>query len=66
MQQALLVPSRAPCAWAYGWVERQGDRMYVAIGLVTRGLSISGLGASILPLRFNQRPEWVMFALSGK
>ena len=25
----------------------------------------SGLGVSILPVRFNRRPEWVMFTLGG-
>ncbi|BEP58592.1 metallophosphoesterase [Variovorax sp. V118] len=49
---ALVVPGRAPREWAYGWVAH-GDnkRMYVT----------SGLGVSILPVRFNMRPEWVMF-----
>lgn len=53
---ALVVPGRAPRRWAYGWVEHQGNRLYVT----------SGLGTSILPLRFNQRPEWVMFTLNAQ
>jgi uncharacterized protein len=48
---ALVVPGRAPREWAYGWISHKGKRMYVT----------SGLGVSILPVRFNMRPEWVMF-----
>lgn len=48
---ALIVPYAAPKEWAYGWVTHSGNKMYVT----------SGLGVSILPLRFNMRPEWVMF-----
>jgi len=48
---ALVVPGAAPREWAYGWVAHKGRRMYVT----------SGLGVSILPVRFNMRPEWVMF-----
>ncbi|HPX88789.1 MAG TPA: metallophosphoesterase [Methylophilaceae bacterium] len=47
---ALVVPYAAPLKWAYGWVKHNGNNMYVT----------SGLGVSILPLRFNMRPEWVM------
>ncbi|WP_285414241.1 metallophosphoesterase [Variovorax sp. efr-133-TYG-130] len=48
---ALIVPGAAPREWAYGWISHKGRRMYVT----------SGLGVSILPVRFNMRPEWVMF-----
>lgn len=48
---ALVVPGRAPREWAYGWIAHKGKRMYVT----------SGLGVSILPVRLNMRPEWVMF-----
>jgi uncharacterized protein len=52
---ALLTPGAAPRTWAYGWVEpselSRGNRAYVT----------SGLGVSILPIRFNMRPEWVLF-----
>jgi hypothetical protein len=34
-------------AWAYGWIEHGDNRMYVT----------SGLGVSILPVRFNMRPD---------
>lgn len=48
---ALIVPNAAPRAWAYGWVSFHENLMYVT----------SGLGVSILPIRFNMRPEWVLF-----
>lgn len=50
---ALVVPGAAPKSWAYGWVAHGGNAMYVT----------SGIGVSILPVRFNMRPEWVMFHL---
>lgn len=50
---APVVPGAAPRAWAYGWITHGDNRMYVT----------SGLGVSILPLRLNMRPEWVMFTL---
>jgi hypothetical protein len=50
---APIVPGAAPRAWAYGWITHQGRQMYVT----------SGLGVSILPVRFNMRPEWVLFTL---
>lgn len=52
---ALKIPSEAPRTWAHGWVEHQGNRMYVT----------SGLGTSVLPVRFNMRPEWVLFRITG-
>jgi len=53
---APVVPGAAPRAWAYGWVEHKGNRAYVT----------SGLGVSILPVRFNMRPEWVMFTVHNE
>lgn len=50
---APVVPGAAPLRWAHGWVEHGGNRMYVT----------SGLGVSILPVRFNVRPEWVVFTI---
>jgi uncharacterized protein len=47
------VPATGPREWAYGWVQHQNHNMYVT----------SGLGVSILPVRFNMRPEWVEFTL---
>ena len=51
---ALVLPGRAPRTWAYGWVEHADNRMYVT----------SGLGVSIFPIRFNMRPEWVLFTIA--
>lgn len=50
---ALVLPGRASRAWAYGWVKENENKMYVT----------SGLGVSILPVRFNMRPEWVTFTI---
>jgi predicted MPP superfamily phosphohydrolase len=50
-----VVPGAGPRDWAYGWVEHGDNRMYIT----------SGLGVSILPVRFNMRPEWVMFTLDA-
>lgn len=52
---APIIPTQAPREWAYGWVEHGHNRMYVT----------SGLGVSILPLRFNMRPEWALFTVNG-
>lgn len=51
---APIVPGAAPRAWAYGWVSHGPNQMYVT----------SGLGVSILPVRFNMRPEWVLFRIT--
>ena len=50
---ALMMTGRTPIDWAYGWVHHNANSMYVT----------SGLGVSILPVRFNRRPEWVMFTI---
>jgi predicted MPP superfamily phosphohydrolase len=52
---ALWVPGAAPRQWAYGWIEHAGQQVWVT----------SGLGTSILPLRFNCRPEWVLFVIDA-
>jgi predicted MPP superfamily phosphohydrolase len=52
---APIVPGAAPRSWAYGWIEHAGRHMYVT----------SGLGVSILPVRLNMRPEWVLFRITG-
>lgn len=52
---APVVPGAGPRDWAYGWVGHEDNRMYIT----------SGLGVSILPVRFNMRPEWVMFTLNA-
>jgi len=51
---APVMPGAGPRDWAYGWVSHNDQRMYVT----------SGLGVSILPVRFNMRPEWVTFTLN--
>ena len=45
----MIVPGRAPLRYAYGHITEDNRDMIVT----------SGLGTSILPLRFNQRPELV-------
>jgi uncharacterized protein len=52
---ALITPGDAPRTWAYGWVEPS------ALSRSNRAYVTSGLGVSILPIRFNMRPEWVLF-----
>lgn len=52
---AVLAPPRLPRSWAYGWVEHAGVQAWVT----------SGLGVSILPVRFFRRPEWVLFVLGA-
>lgn len=49
----LMLTGRTPIDWAYGWVRHNENSMYVT----------SGLGVSVLPVRFNMRPEWVMFTI---
>ena len=51
----VLAPPRLPRAWSYGWVEHGGVQAWVT----------SGLGVSILPVRFWRRPEWVLFVLDA-
>jgi uncharacterized protein len=51
---ALMTASIAPRSWYYGWVQHEGRNLYIS----------SGLGVSILPLRFNMRPEWVLFTVA--
>ena len=44
-----------PRDWAYGWVGPAAQQAWVT----------SGLGVSILPVRFNRRPEWVLFVIDA-
>lgn len=53
---ALITPGRAPRAHAWGWIE----------GAATPTWVTSGVGTSILPLRFNCPPETVLLRLHGK
>ena len=50
---ALITPGRAPRAHAYGWVNAGPVPAFVT----------AGVGTSILPLRFNCRPEYLIVRL---
>lgn len=52
---ALWVPSRAPRRWAYGLIEDGGRKMLVT----------SGIGTSMIPVRFNMPPEIAIVRLRG-
>ena len=52
----LFVPSRAPISWAHGWTNTKNGPLLVT----------SGVGTSILPIRFNQPPEIVVLSLTSK
>lgn len=52
---ALIVPGRAPRTHAYGWIPDVPVPTWVT----------SGVGTSILPVRFNCPPEYVLLRLSG-
>ncbi|HSV29675.1 MAG TPA: metallophosphoesterase [Candidatus Omnitrophota bacterium] len=51
-----VVPGRAPRRMAYGLMVEQGQLLYVT----------SGIGTSILPVRFNMPPEIVLLTLGPK
>jgi len=53
---ALITPGRAPRSHAYGWID----------GAATPTWVTSGIGTSILPLRFNCPPETVILLLKGE
>ncbi|WP_265945557.1 metallophosphoesterase [Dechloromonas sp. A34] len=53
---ALITPGRAPRQHAYGWIPDMPAPTYVT----------SGIGTSILPVRFNCPPEYVILRLNGK
>lgn len=50
---APIVPGRAPRRYAYGLIQEAGRALYVT----------SGIGTSILPIRFNMPPEIVVLTL---
>jgi len=50
---ALITPGRAPRAHAYGWVDAGPVPAFVS----------AGIGTSILPVRFNCRPEYLILRL---
>ena len=53
---ALIIPGRAPKEWAGGWANFEFGSLYVS----------KGVGTSILPVRFNALPEFVILSLSGQ
>lgn len=53
---ALITPGRAPRQSAYGWIPNTPAPTYVT----------SGIGTSILPIRFNCPPEYVILHLGRK
>lgn len=50
---AMIVPGRAPKSWARGWSQLPGGPLFVT----------KGLGTSILPVRLNAPPEYVIVDL---
>lgn len=52
----LVVPGRAPMKYAYGHIHEQERDLIVS----------SGIGTSILPVRFGRRPEVVEINITGK
>ncbi|TFY98238.1 metallophosphoesterase [Ramlibacter humi] len=52
---APVVPKGVPRRWAYGWIGDAPMPAYVT----------SGIGVSILPVRFNMRPEWLLITLDA-
>ena len=50
---ALITPGDAPTSWAKGWTEFKYGSLYVS----------QGIGTSILPVRFNSMPEFVILYL---
>jgi uncharacterized protein len=51
----IIVPGRAPKKYAYGHIQEEGRDMIVS----------SGLGTSVLPVRFGRRPEIVSITLEA-
>jgi predicted MPP superfamily phosphohydrolase len=50
---AIITPTDAPKAWAKGWTEFELGSLYVS----------QGIGTSILPVRFNASPEFLILSL---
>ncbi len=53
---AIITPGDAPKDWASGWVDFEFGSLYVS----------KGVGTSILPVRFNALPEFVVLDLNPK
>lgn len=49
----IIIPGRAPLKYAYGHIKEQGREMIVT----------SGVGTSVLPVRFGRRPEVVVITV---
>jgi len=52
---AIVTPGNAPKSWANGWTEFELGSLYVS----------KGIGTSILPVRFNATPEFVILNLQN-
>lgn len=52
---AIIVPGEAPKSWAGGWVDFEFGSLFVS----------KGIGTSILPVRFNAPPEFVVLELTN-
>jgi uncharacterized protein len=52
---AIITPGRAPKEWADGWVDFEFGSLFVS----------KGVGTSILPVRFNAAPEFVILDLNN-
>lgn len=52
---AIITPGRAPNEWANGWVDFEFGSLFVS----------KGIGTSILPVRFNAAPEFVILELKN-
>ncbi len=50
---AIITPTDAPRSWAKGWTEFEFGSLYVS----------QGIGTSILPVRFNAPPEFLILSL---
>ena len=53
---AIITPGRAPAEWASGWTHFSNGSLFVS----------KGIGTSILPVRFNALPEYVILDLKNK
>lgn len=52
---APVTPGKAPKTWARGWIDLPIGKLFVS----------TGIGTSILPVRFNALPEFVIFDLKN-
>ena len=52
---AIITPGDAPKNWANGWVDFKLGSLFVS----------KGIGTSIIPVRFNAPPEFVILSLTN-